>query len=134
MSENNTKRLIEAAPSLYGNAFYFECGDGWFNILLEASTSLQKQIETYSKDVRDDIVAMQVKEKYGTLRFYLSYYNEELDEIVQQVEKKSACTCEVCGSVGKLRGGMWLYTACDDHTRDEDKKSAVTDKSSSGAL
>lgn len=123
MSEENIKKLIEAAPSVYGDSFWFECGDGWFDILLEASTRLQKQIETYPKDVRDDIVALQVKEKYGTLRFYISYYTEELDEIIQHAEKRSACTCETCGKPGKLYGAFWLYTACEEHIREEDKVS-----------
>ena len=100
MNSENVKKLLEAAPSLYGDSFYFECGDGWFDILLRASIELETIVRTYPKDVRDDIVALQVKEKYGSLRFYLSYYSEELDEIIQRVESQSACTCETCGKAG----------------------------------
>lgn len=130
MSEENIKVLIEAAPSLYGDSFYFECGDGWFDILLKASIEIEKKIQTYPKEERENIVALQVKEKYGTLRFYISYYTEELDEIIQRSESQSVCTCETCGKPGKLRGSFWLYTACDEHTRDVDK---VDKDKSSGA-
>ena len=125
MKIENVKKLLEAAPSLYGDSLWFECGDGWFDIILNASQQLEKQILTYPKDVRDDIVALQVKEKYGTLRFYLSYYMEELDIIIQNLEKQSACTCETCGNPGRVVGYMWLYTACDEHTRDEDKQTKL---------
>jgi hypothetical protein len=131
MNIENVKKLIEVGPSLYGDTFWFECGDGWFNILLQASIELEKQIQTYPKDERENIVALQVKEKYGTLRFYVSYYTEDLDEIIQRVEQQSACTCETCGAPGKLHGTVWLYTACDEHTRDADK---LDKTKSSGAL
>lgn len=131
MNIENVKKLLEVAPSLYGDSFWFECGDGWFDILLRASIELETEIRSYPKEVRDDIVALQVKEKYGTLRFYLSYYSEELDEIIQRVESQSACTCETCGKPGKVRGSFWLYTACDEHVRDVDRLD--TEDKSSGA-
>lgn len=130
MNDENTSRLLEAAPNLYGERFYFECGDGWFDILLEASTQLQNKLLTFPESIRQDIVASQVKEKYGTLGFYLSYYTEELDEIIVEVEKKSATICETCGNHGKVKGSIWLYTACDEHTRPEDKQTSESpDKS-----
>ena len=120
MNTDNTNRLIQACPSLYGDRFYFECGDGWFSILLDASISIQNILQQYPKSIQEDIVATQVKEKYGALRFYVSYYYEELDEIIDKLEKQSCSTCEVCGKAGKLRGGSWLYTACDEHTNKND--------------
>ena len=122
MNDENTKRLLEAAPHLYGDRFYFECHDGWFDILLEASIKLEKKIQTFPESIRQDIVASQVKEKYGTLRFYLSYYTEELDEIIDDVERLSATVCETCGKPGSVKGGVWLYTSCDEHTRVEDRQ------------
>jgi hypothetical protein len=122
MNAENTQKLIDAAPHLYGSAFYFECGDGWFDLLMEASIKLENQILSYPESIRQDIVANQVKEKYGSLRFYISYYTEELDEIIDSAEKKSACVCETCGAPGKIRGSSWLYCACDEHTLDMDKK------------
>lgn len=122
MNTENTQKLLDAAPHLYGSKFYFECGDGWFNLLMEASIKLENQILSYPESVRQDIVAYQVKEKYGALRFYVSYYTEELDEIIDTAEKKSACVCETCGASGKIRGSSWLYCACDEHTLDIDKK------------
>lgn len=121
MNAENTRKLIEASPHLYGDNFYFECGDGWFDILLAATIKLDRLIRMYPKSIRQDIAALQVKEKYGALRFYISYYTEEIDEVIDAVEKQSAKICEVCGKEGSIKGALWLYAACEEHTRNEDK-------------
>lgn len=56
--------------------------------------------------------ASQVKEKFGTLRFYMTAETKEMRPIIEEAERKSAVTCEQCGKKGKLRGNGWLYTAC----------------------
>lgn len=62
------------------------------------------------------VVATQVKEKYGTLRFYYNGGDDMVDGMVRMAESMSGVTCEKCGDVAKLRGNGWLYTACDNHT------------------
>jgi len=64
--------------------------------------------------------ASQVKEKYGTLRFYMSSETQEMSNLISVAEDLSAVTCETCGKPGKERGRGWYYTACDEHTRKED--------------
>jgi len=59
--------------------------------------------------------AVQVKEKYGTLRFYMNYSINEMEDLIQIAEDKSAVTCEVCGEPGELRNHGWLFTFCDRH-------------------
>jgi hypothetical protein len=56
--------------------------------------------------------ASQVKEKFGTLRFYLTHGTDEMYAITDEAERRSASTCEACGKPGKLRGRGWLYTRC----------------------
>lgn len=69
-----------------------------------------------------NVVATQVKEKYGTLRFYHYGGDEYIDGVVAMAESMSARTCETCGAPGELRGLGWVYTACDEHTKPEDKE------------
>lgn len=143
MNEKNTQRIIAACPSLFSEmedevdimfkqlagetiqpfkpiAFGFECGDGWSDLLVDLCEKIQARLNELSPEVARDIVALQVKEKYGTLRFYLSSYDGVIENLVQEAERKSACVCETCGKVGKIRGACWYYTACDEHTREED--------------
>jgi hypothetical protein len=54
----------------------------------------------------------QVKEKFGTLRFYYSGGDDVIDGMVRMAEAMSGVTCEGCGNVGERRGGGWVHTYC----------------------
>lgn len=66
----------------------------------------------------------QVKEKFGTLRFYATWemkeeldgwYVPDIEQCIHFCEMLSAYTCEWCGAAGKLRDQRrWLLTLCDD--------------------
>lgn len=144
MNKENTDRIIAACPSIFetmeeqqdnlnsGQIFYpiafgFECGDGWADLLVELCEKIKIYLDTLPKEVASEIVATQVKEKYGTLRFYLSGYLEPLEVLIQEATRKSASTCEQCGKSGKTRGHHWLYVACDEHTREQDLEESVED-------
>lgn len=62
------------------------------------------------------VEATQVKEKFGTLRFYLIVpmeHEDEVDAMVTKAEDESGITCEDCGARGKTRGKSWISTLCD---------------------
>jgi len=96
----------------------FECGNGWFKIIDE----LCQELMDLSTQIDPPVipVATQVKEKFGTLRFYVSGATDAQFDAIDKAESKSAVTCEVCGEPGKMRGKSWLYTACDEHTDPND--------------
>jgi hypothetical protein len=80
----------------------FSCGKGWFLLLNELCGKLKGL----------NVTARQVKEKFGTLRFYADG-DEGSHEIISEYEDKSGTTCEDCGGLGdsENRGG-WLKTIC----------------------
>jgi hypothetical protein len=55
----------------------------------------------------------QVKEKFGTLRFYYSGGDEYINGLVSMAESMSGCTCEECGNPGERKGGGWVRTMCE---------------------
>ena len=61
------------------------------------------------------VVASQVKEKFGTLSFYYGGGDENVHGMVRMAESMSARMCETCGNPGKVRGRGWLTTLCDEH-------------------
>ena len=70
-------------------------------------------------DAIPQVTLDQVKEKFGTLRFYYTGGDEYISGMVTMAEAMSGVTCEECGDPGERRGGGWIYTACDAHTKPE---------------
>lgn len=66
------------------------------------------------------VVAVQVKEKFGSLRFYYNGGDSKIDGMVRMAESISINTCEVCGNKGKLRRGGWIRALCDEHAGEKD--------------
>lgn len=62
---------------------------------------------------------MQVKEKYGGLRFYTQGGTEDFEGAIHFAEQLSYIMCERCGAPAKqwVTGG-WVSTACDEHKRE----------------
>jgi hypothetical protein len=118
--------LIEACPGLFqppaggpGPSCYPECGEGWRDLLERACGRIQAALHAGGRRFS----VTQIKEKFGTLRFYwqgdLSHDAEaKVEEAIDLAEARSACTCEVCGEEGCLhRFGAWLMTRCSAHAQ-----------------
>jgi len=120
MNETLTRGLIENHPRVFAipirsHPFYlfgFEVDDGWHDLLRACCD----QIEQYLAEHPDlPFAVAQIKEKFGTLRFYFDDGDDHIQELVRQAEKQSGVTCEICGAPGtlkSLRGGGWMATRC----------------------
>lgn len=127
MRDELDKLLCEKYPKIFVNrhkpktetamCWGFECGDGWFNLIDNLCTSIQNHID-YNH--APQVVADQVKEKFGSLRFYYSGGDDIIRGMVWFAENVSGKTCEVCGAPGKTRGKGWYYTSCDAHAKPGD--------------
>jgi hypothetical protein len=87
-----------------------DTGDGWYLII----DFLCKKIQDYvdNKNI-PQIEAVQVKEKFGGLRFYTNYSDNYVDKEISFAETASYKTCECCGSteeVSQTEG--WIVTLC----------------------
>jgi hypothetical protein len=114
--EDNTKK--------YG--FIFECNNGWSEIIdrlcsliVNHEENKQKYNEYLKRDGRPEIPytpvkALQVKEKFGGLRFYVSGGDDYVRGLIDAIESQSYVTCEDCGNKGKRQNrGNWILTLCD---------------------
>ncbi len=71
-------------------------------------------IEKEKANIVNQVEATQVKEKYGTLRFYLSDYgSEEIRNYIRFAESMSSVTCENCGAPGESYGRSWIQVKCE---------------------
>ena len=60
-------------------------------------------------------VAVQVKEKFGGLRFYVQAATDKHWSYINFAESMSYRTCEECGAPGKTYTDGWHRTMCDIH-------------------
>lgn len=117
------QHLYETYPELYRDRFGsptqtlmcwgFECGNGWFPLLDSISTLLTNQC-------RDQSIAsanvIQVKEKFGSLRFYFNGGDAFCEGVVDMAESMSEQLCEICGAPGEInRLNGWLACYCPKH-------------------
>ena len=112
MTDDKTAELIKKYPQIFPENFYFECMDGWFDLINELCFKLQAYIDDF--DSVEQVIAGQVKEKFGGLRFYLDQGGDDyIDILIQEAESKSVKTCEDCGAPGKVQKlGCWLMCRC----------------------
>ena len=98
-------------------AWGFECGDGWFDILDQLMNNIQHHIDWRNRkgEVVAQVTVDQVKEKFGTLRFYYTGGDDYVRGLVSMAESMSGVTCESCGNPGKSTGGGWIKTVCEAH-------------------
>ena len=105
MTPENVDKLKAINPKLWSIAWPC-CGDGWLSVLEALSRKLA--------EIGPDVVASQVKEKFGTLRFYVGGATMDAHEAIHAAERRTETICETCGEPGKLRtASYWIYTACD---------------------
>ncbi|MGT2867088.1 hypothetical protein [Streptococcus fryi] len=90
------------------SAFGCECRDGWYDLIYNLCDEISGLYLKY--EIEPNITVNQVKEKFGTLRFYYSIPSDtdinlvnEIEEVVDKYYRMSEVTCEVCGQQGKLR-------------------------------
>jgi len=62
------------------------------------------------------VTATQVKEKFGSLRFYYSGGDEYIEGLVRMAEAMSYVMCEECGAPGTQTKSGWIRTLCEEHT------------------
>jgi hypothetical protein len=108
MRDTYIKYAKYIAPKNIGLCF----SPGWKNIIRELFECCEAN--------NYNIQLVQAKEKFGSLRFYYDAaesWPSEVDKKLQEIEAKSATTCDVCGAPGEMRHGGWISCRCDDHVK-----------------
>lgn len=90
------------------------CGDGWFNLIYDLCSKIQKVLDKESPEFAEGFFPEQIKSKYASLRFYTTYGNDEIFKLINEAESKSETICEICGRPGEVRPGGWIMTLCDE--------------------
>jgi hypothetical protein len=94
----------------------FDLNHSYNTIVTEQDVAEAK--EKMDKEAEKIPVVVQVKEKYGGLRFYVNAATEEQWAYIAFAEAMSYHTCEICGDKGKASRGGWIQTRCKEHEDD----------------
>lgn len=129
MTKSLELKLKERFPKLlvdmYGNphqtcmSYGISCDDGWYDLLYNLCDELQCLSDAYGKQ----IVATQIKEKFGGLRFYVKVESpndkisdeewKRIHDTISKYEELSLDTCELTGGEGEMfKRGFLMKTLC----------------------
>jgi ribosomal protein S27AE len=106
MNRELENALVLSYPAIYrslqprfSGSSLFECDDGWYRIIDELSRKLEVE------SCRSHLVAFEVREKLGSLRFLLrGEVTDAVDNWLTEAARLSQRTCERCGQPATLRG------------------------------
>jgi len=91
-----------------------ECGDGWYWLLDQLCDCIQSYLDSNAKHLNlEQIEVVQIKEKFGGLRFYTSYHIDTVEGMIWFAEQMSLNICEICGSTKDVtQSEGWVNTRC----------------------
>lgn len=118
---------FKRVEELMNEYWFFRCplefNKGWLELFEKFLEEISPLVESYkdSEDIYLQFTLSQVKEKFGGLRIYLSFYIPELEEITDRYERLSFKVCEVCGKPGELSYDGWYTTLCNEHKKEREE-------------
>lgn len=95
--------------------FGIECGNGWFPVIYKLSADIAK--------ITTDISVVQIKEKFGELRYYYSWpetvteeQNDAIRALVEAAVEQCSAVCEECGAPAQITDqDRWWVCLCHNH-------------------
>jgi len=137
MDRKLEEKLLKEFPLFYSkwreggeyekNEFMCSCDDGWYDLIREYSGAYEKLILDYMEkhpEDRNPPTGVQVKQKFGALRIYLSSYPQQVFRDLEiETEEKSKTICEICGNPGKWNtSSPRIQTVCESHAHNKGER------------
>jgi len=116
--QEQLEQLRQRYPAIFANLRWgFMCHGGWFDLIDALCEQLQFATD---HNGAPQVVAVQVKEKFGTLSFYTQDASKAQRGMISMAAAMSARLCEMCGQPGRtLVGGAFWQTRCPVHAPEE---------------
>ncbi len=148
MNEELQEKLFKRYPKIFKQkdlpadqtcmCWGIDVGDGWYTLLdilcrdIQNHIDQMKRMHDHQKAKLDpestalenypyveQVEAVQVKEKFGGLRFYYQGGDDYIRGLVDMTESMSYRTCELCGKPGRNTKGGWINTFCPEHAAEK---------------
>ncbi len=125
MSDPKYEQLIKDHPLALSRVtcgIYF--GDGWNALISNLCDVVEQEIRRLTPELQDQVYVVQIKNKFGGLRFYMNHTTPYIEGAIELAESLSFATCETCSNqAGIKQVGGWTATLCDScHQKELDKK------------
>lgn len=131
-------RERNGSPKYTAMCWGFECGDGWYSLIESICEQLMADVNRLRARIESDYydhaakekmkqelieveanipVVVQVKEKFGGLRFYVHGATENQFDYIHFAEHFSYRICEECGTTKDVMTYNigWVRTLCPEH-------------------
>uniref|UniRef100_UPI003F5895E4 hypothetical protein n=1 Tax=Mycolicibacterium obuense TaxID=1807 RepID=UPI003F5895E4 len=113
--DDQIERILQRIPTRWGRSLDVDAG--WYALIIDTDNQLAR--------INPDYVVHQIKEKFGTLRYYYApsdgdatgALQDAMDAVIDEAERKSANICERCGQPGTLQKHGWFKTLCRSCTK-----------------
>lgn len=125
MNIENVQKIKDlAGPDWMSDCIEVGCGDGWFRYIEDLIVEL-KALEEIFPEIKD-LKILQIKEKFGELRFYYEIGTDTLEEerrrglrsciesLIIRATRLTSITCAICGDPG-LGNGPYGAVRCLKH-------------------
>ena len=137
MNQEHANKIITDFPKLFKNidnlqaslmAFGFECGDGWYNLIYDTTKRIYELASAAGIIDEEWLYVVQVKEKFGGLRYYLAGGAPEyIQKVIEEAESRSYQICEYCGAEENVEideTQYWMRSLCQvcNNKRNEDRQ------------
>ena len=88
---------------------------GWHTAFArDMAEEIQQVLGRQPEEVRDSFQIMDVKEKWGRMRIYVSPYIEEVEDVIDKYETIAMRTCCVCGKPVEVIKLFPLCEVCEE--------------------
>ena len=114
--QNKYPNLFKEYPR---SGFYLP--NGWDHLVHNLCSLVEDHITRLPEEIREHVQCAQVKEKFGTLRFYMEQDTPYIRGVIELAELMSYDICETCGKPGKIRKGGWVQVLCNKHYKEKQK-------------
>lgn len=112
-----SNRMHSKFPDMFSYPYGgFSIGPGWYDIVETLCKNIDSHTQqaNYKSKVIDPIIVTQIKEKFGSLRFYYNGGDQYIAGLVAMAEAMSKLICEQCGNKGRRTGNRSICTLCDN--------------------
>jgi len=139
MKQELQDKLFENYPKIFGQkdlspretamCWGIECGDGWYTLIdrlcysLQFNTDHNNRPEQGNEGRYPQVEAVQVKEKWGGLRFYTNGATDVQQGAIDFAELMSYHICEYCGSTDDVQQTKgYVQSLCVNCRTEKDKE------------